>query len=308
MTGTPRVSVVIPTYRGGELLLRTVDSVLAQTLTDWELLVVLDGCDLPAGFPDDPRIRVVRQVNRGESVARNVGIVAARADVVAFVDDDDLMLPRRLERQLALLDEHPEVALVHTKFEVIDIHGDVVQPGRSGDVQYADLLRGDVRVLMPTIAARTAALLEVGLFHSTLRTGQDLDLIYRVAREYRLGFVDEVLTHYRRHGDNASGDVLQAGINLERILGPHLEWATSRHRDDDARDAREGLAWARQYGSMGALLRARTAWRARDLRGCAAAVREAVRLSPRQAARDLLGNRWPVRSLLRARRMIRGTR
>lgn len=301
----PEVSVVLPTYRGGDLLLETVASVLEQTLSSWELVVVLDGCELPDGFPHDPRIHVLRQPNRGESVARNVGITAARADVVAFIDDDDLMLPRRLERQVALLRERPEVALVHTQFEVIDIDGAVVQPGRSGDVQYAELLRGDVRVLMPTIAARRSALVAVGLFHSTFRTGQDLDLIYRVAREHPLGFDPEVLTQYRRHGGNASGDVVQAGVNLERILGPHLEWAEARHRDEDARAAREGLAWARRYGSMGALLEARTAWRDRDPRACATAVVNAVRLSPGQAARDLLGNRAPVRL---ARRLLRGAR
>lgn len=301
MRPAPDISVVIPTNRGGELLRESVAAVMAQTLESWELIVVLDGCEPPVPWPDDDRITTVVQRNRGESVARNVGVARSTAELVAFVDDDDLMLPTRLARQVALLRAHPEAGLVHSQFDVIDIHGEVVQPGRSGDVQYADLLRGDVRVLMPTIAVRKEALVSVGAFNSTLRTGQDLDLIYRIAREYPICFDPSVLTHYRRHGSNASGDPLQAGINLRRILDVHHEWATARGKTDDAVAARTGIAWARRYGAMGALLSARAAWRERNMRACAHALSTAARMSPRQTLEDLVGNRVAIRRLWRAR-------
>jgi glycosyltransferase involved in cell wall biosynthesis len=297
----PDVSVVIPTRRGGPYLDEAIESVFAQTTTNWELIVVFDGCDaeLDGRWLADPRVRTIRQAHRGESVARNNGIAACRSDFVAFVDDDDRMLPQRLERQLDLMRSRPEVGLCHTQFIVIDQDGAKVQPGRSGDVQYAQLLRGDVRILMPTLLVRKAVLEAVGTFNSTLRTGQDLDVIYRVARESTLGFCAEVLTEYRRHGSNASGDQVQAGINLERILSVHLEWAVLNGRDADADAAREGLRWARRYGAMGELLKARGQWRSRETRQCAGSVVRAFRLSPGQAARDLVGNRPFLRRLAR---------
>jgi len=109
----PRVSVVIPTHNRGELLARAVDSALAQTVDDIEVLVVDDGSidGTRALIEDyaDPRVRyLAHDANRGVSAARNTGVEAARGDYVAFLDSDDEWLPRKLDRQLSALDDRGE--------------------------------------------------------------------------------------------------------------------------------------------------------------------------------------------------------
>ncbi|GGN16681.1 glycosyltransferase family 2 protein [Halarchaeum nitratireducens] len=105
----PRVSVVIPAYRRADVLPRAIDGALAQTVTALEVIVVDDGSpddtESVVRAYDDPRVRyVAHETNRGVSAARNTGVDAARGDYVAFLDSDDEWLPRKLDRQLAVLD------------------------------------------------------------------------------------------------------------------------------------------------------------------------------------------------------------
>ena len=109
---TPTVSIIIPTYNRVGYLSQAVDSVLAQTLVDWELIVVDDGStDETSCYLEslaDPRIVALGQMNQGESAARNAGIAHARGRYIAFLDDDDLFAPQKLELQAAFLCDHPE--------------------------------------------------------------------------------------------------------------------------------------------------------------------------------------------------------
>lgn len=294
-----RVSVLIPTYRGGAYLREAVQSVLAQTFTDFELVIVSDGCPDPLDDLEqlDPRIRLLRQQNRGESVARNVGMRACGTDLVAFLDDDDRMLPRRLELQLAAMEAAPEAGLCHSQFRFIDAEGKVINEGYSADVQYLDLLRSYVTILMPTTMMRRSRVEEVGTFDSMLRTGQDLEVIFRVARVHRLAFVPEVLVEYRLHATNASADSYRAGNDLRRILRTHLMAAELARDPERVAAATLGLKRSRSYVAKGAIKHARTAWRQRDLQAFAQHLGQAARLSPAETARDLVGNRRPLRAL-----------
>lgn len=109
---TPAVDVVIPLYDKARVLGRAIDGVLAQTVADWRLTIVDDGssddvAEVLAAYADEPRIRVVRQENAGPGSARNHGLRLADAEWVSFLDADDEWLPEFLERQLAVLAEHP---------------------------------------------------------------------------------------------------------------------------------------------------------------------------------------------------------
>jgi glycosyltransferase involved in cell wall biosynthesis len=128
----PVVSVVIPSLRGGRLLREAVASVQSQTLKDWELIIVCDGCedDLSAIEKSDQRVRVFQQRNRGVSIARNVGIGHSRSELVAFLDDDDRMLPDRLLAQSGAMSDQ-SIGLCHTQFRVIDESGVIVEIGES---------------------------------------------------------------------------------------------------------------------------------------------------------------------------------
>ena len=119
MSDTPVISVIIPCFNYGALLPETVQSVQSQTFTNWECIIVNDGStDTTAEVAEslaacDPRIRLVQQKNAGPSVARNMGLRVARGQYLQFLDADDLLQPRKWERQAAYLDAHPEVAVVY---------------------------------------------------------------------------------------------------------------------------------------------------------------------------------------------------
>jgi len=201
---SPRVSVVIPTYNRGSLLPRAIESALAQTFSDFELIVVDDGStdhtsEVVRGIAD-PRIRLVGDTtNRGPSAARNQGIREARCGLVAFLDSDDEWLPRKLELQLARLegDPDPRTALAYCRVYTYDdlaqrpVH-EFGEP-REGAL-FHDLLAGWHPVTTSLFLIRRAALLEVGGFDETFHCGEDYDLWLRLAQaSYRFVGVNEVL-------------------------------------------------------------------------------------------------------------------
>jgi glycosyltransferase involved in cell wall biosynthesis len=128
----PLVSVIIPAFNAARFLRRAVDSVRAQTLTDWEVIIAEDGSTdetlalARALQRENPnRIRVISQANSGASAARNTGIDAARGDYLAFLDADDEFRPTKLARQMELFDARPELGLVFSDFTSIDLNGGV---------------------------------------------------------------------------------------------------------------------------------------------------------------------------------------
>ena len=206
------VSVVIPTYNYARYLPEAIDSALAQTHAPLEVIVVDDGSidDTPgvlAAYGD--RIRVIRQANRGAGAARNTGIAAARGEYVAFLDADDVWLPRKLELQMARFEADPGLGLVHCGAETVDDegrHAGFMINGLEGWVA-ADLLRLDREVMGPgsNIVVPRHVAEGIGGFDERLPPSEDWDFSYRIAARYRIGYVAEPLIRYRQHG---------AGIHL----------------------------------------------------------------------------------------------
>ncbi len=117
MTKTPRVSVILPAYNREALVARAIDSVLAQTYGDFELIIVDDASRdgtraVLETYRDHPKVRLIlSDVNRGGSGARNLGIEAAKGDLIGFQDSDDVWLPHKLAAQVAALDANPQAGL-----------------------------------------------------------------------------------------------------------------------------------------------------------------------------------------------------
>ena len=118
----PVVSVIIPTYQRPNYLKEAIESVISQTYSDWELLVVDDGSPIDnirgvtQHFCDrDARVRYIRQAHAGVCEARNTGIRFAQGKYVAFLDDDDRWTAEKLERQVAYMEGHPEIGLVYAR-------------------------------------------------------------------------------------------------------------------------------------------------------------------------------------------------
>lgn len=219
-----RCTVIIATFRRPQLLCRAVESVLAQTFEDFELVVVDDnGVGHPeqfttvqalnARFDDERLIYRVNPESVGGGAARNAGMAEARGEYIAFLDDDEVWLPEKLAEQVALLDQSsPSVALVDSGFYDMKPgrwRPRRVRPKMQGTVFDALLAKTGGRApKLSTVMVRRSALEAVGGFDPQLPVREDLDLYLRLAREYEFASVMRPLARkcYDARERRLSGD------------------------------------------------------------------------------------------------------
>jgi glycosyltransferase involved in cell wall biosynthesis len=215
------IAVVIPVYNPGPYLRGAIDSVLSQTYPASEIVVVNDGWDgdLESLQGLDDRIRLINQVNSGVSVARNRGIEASKAEWIAFLDQDDFWMPRKLELQVAAIVSN--IDLVHTQFDVVDSRGCRTGPGYGSLATYRSLLSGHLGVLLSSALIRRQALVKCGTFDPLLRIQQDLSLFLNLARDAPFAFVASPETAYRLHGENVSDDYSSAFYEICNVFERH---------------------------------------------------------------------------------------
>lgn len=211
----PRVSVIIPTYNCARFIAATLDSVLAQTDQDFEIIVVDDGSTDNTRAVLQPyldRITYIFQQNSERSAARNNALRRAGGEYVAFLDSDDLWTPDKLERQIAVLEANPQVSLVFSQARYIDENGQPIsfcgqtidgEPGEA--VKIADysipLLSGNVVAGGGSAAVvRRWMLDEVGEFDLDLVQSEDWDMWVRLAQMGPFAYIPEPLTSYRVYG------------------------------------------------------------------------------------------------------------
>lgn len=203
------VSVVIPSYNYGRFIAQAVQSVLAQTFKDVEIIVVDDNSsdDTPSvlGQFSDSIIYLRQPVNRGPNAARNAGIRASRGEFIGLLDADDYWLPQKLERQLPLFESRSEVGLVYANISVcIGENGKEVWLGhnRESTFKRGRVLRELYMVQFipsPTPVIRRRVFDEVGYFDETAKAADDYDMWLRIANRYEFDFVPELLAVYRLH-------------------------------------------------------------------------------------------------------------
>jgi glycosyltransferase involved in cell wall biosynthesis len=202
------VSVVIPTYNYGRFIAGAVESVLAQTYQDREIIVIDDGStdDTQARVePYTDRIRYIRQQNQGCSAARNTGIQAAKGDWLAFLDADDLWHPRKLEIQMAYLARHPDIALLAAD-NLMDLSEGWPAIGVNLDPPAVAVRLEDIvirsRFVPSSVVARKDCFHKLGLFDAALRSAEDRDMWIRFACHYAIAQLQAPLSWYRVHGDS----------------------------------------------------------------------------------------------------------
>lgn len=215
-----KVSVIIPTYNCAKYLPEALDSVLAQTYQDYEIVVVNDGSTdntdsliRPTLEKYPSKIRYFSQENKGLAATRNVAIGYSRGEYIALLDADDMFLPNRLEEGVRILDEKPDVGLVHANIQRIGEGGELLYvPLRdkrflSGRIFEHIFLR-KAHIAIPTILLRKSCFGRVGLFDENLtRLGcEDREMWLRVAREYQFYYIDKVLGLYRMRKGSMSND------------------------------------------------------------------------------------------------------
>jgi glycosyltransferase involved in cell wall biosynthesis len=242
---SPAISVVIPAFRVTAYIGATLDSVFAQTCRDFEVIVVNDGCPDTIGLraavaPYRDRIRYFEQPQGGPSKARNTAIAAARGELLAFLDGDDLWAPACLASLQTLLAGAPDAVLAWADSRPFgdgvpaDAPTLMASEPPSGACDVSALLTGRCVVFTSTVMARRQAVVDAGGFDDTLHRCEDFDLWLRLALRGRLLYTREILGRRRLHPSSQSAAptaMLRAQVDVRR------RFVAATPLDDDARRA-----------------------------------------------------------------------
>jgi glycosyltransferase involved in cell wall biosynthesis len=208
MPPSPPITVLLAVYNGQTYLREAVESVLSQTFTDFEFLIIDDGSTdqtlpiLREYEKLDGRIRLVTRPNKGLTNTLNEGLSLARGEFLARMDADDICMPRRFERQLGYLREHPECVLVGSRVLLMDPEEmpirEMCGERTHEEIDHAHLNRG-WPVVHPAAMMRMSALKQIGGYRDEFNTLEDLDLFLRLAEVGKLANLPDLLLHYRQH-------------------------------------------------------------------------------------------------------------
>jgi glycosyltransferase involved in cell wall biosynthesis len=201
MRTTPAISVITPTYNRCKSVMRAVATVLSQTYTDFEHIIVddgsTDGTIEALRALRDPRLILLRLPERqGANIARNVGINSSRADIVTFLDSDDVFLPSRLRDTLGRFEADPDLELLISSFTTIRGSRQTVCANRQGHVDGPTLEKAlamqVIFIAGSAITVRRDSLIEIGAFDAAVQRMQDREMLLRYARRYGAFLSQEV--------------------------------------------------------------------------------------------------------------------
>jgi glycosyltransferase involved in cell wall biosynthesis len=227
----PKISVCIPAYNQGCYLGLALDSVLRQTVADFEVIVFddasTDDTQKVVASVSHPRLHYFRHPhNVGIARNRNSCLAVARGQYVAWLDSDDVYHPQMLEVQGAVLDRHPRVGLIHGGYEVIDAEGrrlpdwplpfayDVIEPGKEA---FRELVLSNY-VTAPTVMVRRECYDRVGPYAVEVDGVEDWEMWLRIALHADLAYTAASVAQYRQHGANVSTTTTRSGQRLRRDI------------------------------------------------------------------------------------------
>ena len=224
----PAVTVVIPAYNAARYIAQALDSVQAQSVSDYEVIVVNDGssdrAELESILNSHPLpVIYISQENKGVSAARNAAIKVGHGTFYAQLDADDQWTPDYLEVQLGILNDNPDVALVYPNASIIADQSDAkvefmkLSPSE-GEVNFESLVRGKC-VVMTSVTARMSAIKQAGMYDEDIRSCEDFDLWLRVVKSGgRIIYHRQRLVLYRRHQGSLSSDRIWMTNNLLSVF------------------------------------------------------------------------------------------
>ena len=210
-----QISVIIPTYNYAKYLPRAIDSVLAQTYKDFEIIVVDDGSTdhtKEVLMPYVDKIRYIYQPNQGISAARNRGLKESQGRWIAFLDADDSWIPEKLALQIDIPAKDPLVKLIYGKVILFREDGTVVEnyPTRDPGRNAQELAERLGYLPTSTIMASKDIIMKVGSFDEDLPTSEDVDLWVRIARVAKIYEVNEpILAYHYNHGGNTTSNEMK---------------------------------------------------------------------------------------------------
>jgi glycosyltransferase involved in cell wall biosynthesis len=259
----PPITVLLAVFNGEQYLREAIDSVLAQTFTDFEFLIIDDGStdgslQIIADYAKrDPRLRVVTRPNKGLTHTLNEGVALASGEFLARMDADDVCMPRRFERQIAFLRENPQCVLLGSRVLLMDPEGlpirEMCLEQSHEQIDQAHLNRG-WPVVHPAVMMRLSAIKQVGGYRDEFDTLEDLDLFLRLAEVGRLANLPDVLLHYRQHfasvthsREQKQSEIRQAIYDQTRVrrgLPPDIPPPSDRSRPRHKYEQHHLWAWA----------------------------------------------------------------
>lgn len=233
MSTSPKVSIVVPSYNRAEFIEATLKSIQEQSFKDFEVVFVDDGStdntkELLAEFcKADPRFKYFRQENSERAIARSYGLSLASADLLCLVDSDDLWYPHKLEKQIAVMDADPDIALCYAAVNRIDMEGNPVASsarqhhGFSGYIFFDLLMRNFIPSVTPMF--RKTAFEQVGAQVTEFIPYEDWDFWLKFSRQGKFHHIKEPLGDYRLH----------PGQSVQNVKADHIEKVTTMVLDNN---------------------------------------------------------------------------
>lgn len=238
---SPAVSIVLATNRDSPFLAETLRSVRGQTVTDWELLVVDNGIPdkaaVEALISGDSRMRMMTiDSSATAGIARNVGVAHTEADLVTYLDDDDVWAPERLQRHIEVHSAQPQAPASYSGYWHMDAEGQHFGVDwRSRSAPASDMLSGRVPTpLGPTVMVRRGDYEAIGGFSPEIPILVDFEFALRLALRGDLIYIDELLVGYRRHSSNMTSTAPANARKRRRVMEAMIDrqrWAAEGRGD-----------------------------------------------------------------------------
>lgn len=228
-----KISVIIPTYNRAQKIEKSIQSVLKQTYSNLEIIIVDDGStdntECVVKEIQDERIVYIKQpVNQGVSAARNAGVMSATADIIAFHDSDDYWHPDKLEKQMDYWKKHSEYNMIYCGYWLKGIDDSIISvpfEGTWGELEgniYQTLLINNT-IGAPTMLMRKESFMKVGGFDTSLRSLEDWEFAIRYSKYNEIGYVNEYLMDAYQTLGSVSSNIGAAFETRCKIITEHKE-------------------------------------------------------------------------------------
>lgn len=248
----PAISVIIPTFNHGGLVLQTLESVFAQTLSDYEVIVVNDGspdntAEVLAPLVRAGRIIYIEQPNSGQAAARNRGFAEAKGEYIAFLDDDDWWPADKLEWQISALQADENLGVVAGTAQLTYQDGKPPKVSKAaGEITFASLFRGNPIISPGQTLIRAKLLRSLGGWDQSIWGCDDWDLWFRACSKSAMIMQDRIALHYRVHTGNASRNVNRMLKNAISVVERHVQ-----ELPESDRRAMEKVGWRTLFSNFG---------------------------------------------------------
>jgi glycosyltransferase involved in cell wall biosynthesis len=227
MSQNPKISVLMPVYNGETYLKEAINSILSQTYTDFEFLIINDGStdkslEIIESY-NDQRIRLINNDgNIGLIKTLNKGLDMAKGEYIARMDADDISLPERFEKQVKYMDENPDIAICGTSVKIIGLEREIAYKKTTNPELNKCKLLFEGYIVHPTVFIRTKAIRDFNLYYPDYKYAEDYGFWVEVSKHFKLANVEDVLLLYRMHPAQISSDKKEEQLNSDLAIKLNL--------------------------------------------------------------------------------------